>query len=134
MEANYKIISYTVHNQNTQEMIVFHCEKYHWSDARTLAIEKATSWKENSPLENKYEGVALILTYGIEDDPEHVFMIHILTGSRMNNAEITQALWDEATIYNYLGYNFDSTILEDENGITSDVIADKHTILYYFTA
>jgi hypothetical protein len=134
MESQYKIIAYTAANKHTDEVCEYHADTFGWQDARIAAIELASLWKADSELENSYDGIQLHMTYGIEGDSEHTFIITLLTGQRMHSPEITQALWDEATALNYMEYNFDSTVLKDEKGAQSEVVTDKFIKLYYFTA
>ncbi|MFN4915333.1 MAG: hypothetical protein ACK5FT_08455 [Sphingomonadales bacterium] len=134
MEHQYKIIDYTVANMNTKEICQYHTDSFPWEEARSSAVALALLWKEHAEQENKYQGIKLWLTYGIEDNSDHTFMIHLLTGDRMHSPEITQALWDEATALTYMGYHFDATRLTDVDHISSDVVTDSHIALYYFTA
>jgi hypothetical protein len=130
---NYKIISYSVANKNTNEFLQFCTDRLDWKEARRSAVESAILWKQESKLENKYQGIQLWLTYGIKDNPEHTSLIHILTGERMHSPEITQALWDEGAALNYMGYKFDA-IRFGVGGFSLDAVIDSNTRLYYFTA
>jgi len=134
MEDKYRIIEYAVANVNTNEMCHFNLVKHQWEEARNSAIAKAMFWKEQSELEEKHQGIQLWMRYGIEANPDHVFMINLLTGDRMHSPEITQALWDEATALDFMGYLYDATTLEDENGVSSNVVTESHITLFYFTA
>lgn len=133
MENQYKIIAYTAANKHTDEVCEYDADIFGWEDARLSAIELAKLWKEDSGLEKSFDGIQLFLRYGIEGNPEHTFIIALLTGNRMHSPEITQALWDEATALISMGYNFESTILRNEKGIESEIVTDRYSELYYFT-
>jgi hypothetical protein len=92
MENEYKIIAYTVGNKHVQEIWEYKTDTFDWQVARASAIELARIWKEESDLEESYDGIMLEMSYGIEGNPEHTFQIDLLTGRRMHSPEITQAL------------------------------------------
>jgi hypothetical protein len=129
----YKILSYTVANQNTKEICEYPTDSFSWEEARFSAIELANLWKEHSDLEDAYQGIQLWLTIGNDDQSEHKKIIHLLTGSRMNTPSIVQALWNEGDALIQMGYQFDKTMLTDDKGVSSIVNSQKMVNLYYFT-
>jgi hypothetical protein len=133
IDNNYKVIAYSATLESSNEMYEFRTDSVNWFEARKKAIEQALLWKNSSDKKDNYLGikVELVLTNLIEKTNVKIFTI--LSGNRMHSPEITKVLWEEAELMNTMGYSYDITILEDQNGQQRPVLSDYYIALYYFT-
>lgn len=133
MLLQYQVLSYSVCNDISQELVEFSTEKNTWEEARSKAIALAIKWKETNESSTPYKGIKLDMQYGIRENGTKQFVIHLLNGKRMHTDDICKVLWDEASALEEMGLQFDYTLLDD--GTTQQkVVTDSYIKLYYFTA
>ena len=126
MESEYRIIKYDVFNNTTQEIVAFETKEIHWLDARSAAIELATKWIKES---SNREGIIITMMYGVDSDPDQMFLLNILSGNSLNRSEILDLLSEEMIALESMGYLFDHVSISNSDGVVSRIINEKHDIL-----
>ncbi len=126
MESEYKIIKYEVFNNATQESVSFEVTGKSWLEVRSSAIDLAVKWKTES---SEKTGISINMIYGIESNPDHTFIVNILSTESLSTSEALHLLTEEITALEYLGYQFEQVNVSDSDGNEYQIVSDKHAIL-----